>query len=174
MKALAKGLIVLGLLGAGLPAAAADYTLNAFAPLIVTGEHSVTTDEGTRKIGGSIQGPLYVERDGARVEAGQVTCRFTLTIVLDTLEETGNGTCRIAYPDGEIRADTSCTGFGGVGCDGEFRVTDGSGRFEGASGAGPVRFQTREKVYSLAADGSVSEVIFGVAYWEDYIISLPD
>ncbi|MEM9784288.1 MAG: hypothetical protein AAF899_17655 [Pseudomonadota bacterium] len=98
-----------------------------------------------------------------------------LTVNSDTLDETGSGTCRITYPDGaEIWADTNCTGSVGSGCTGEFRVTDGTGRFAGASGLGDVRFATRQRVYRILDDGRLDEIIFGVAYWDDYIVRPPD
>ncbi len=90
-----------------------------------------------------------------------------------TSDEEGVGTCKITFDDGAVvRADTSCNGTAGKGCAGEFRVTDGTGRFEGASGVGPVAFQTRSKAYRLGADGNLTEIIFGVARWDGFKIDL--
>ena len=162
-------------LGLFSPAAADTYTLNAFAPLVVTGDHSVVTDDGIAKIAGTINGPLYIESDGEQVESGTVSCKFTLSVNTDTTDEQGVGTCKITFDDGAVvRADTSCKGIAGKGCDGDFRVTDGTGRFEGASGVGPVTFKTRNKGYRLGADGNLTEIIFGVARWDDFKINLKD
>jgi len=60
----------------------------------------------------------------------------------------------------------------GVGCDGPFTVTGGTGRFEGASGEGPVRFQTRSKGYRMGPGGSLTQIVFGVAYWDDYVFEI--
>lgn len=161
-----------GLLGV---AYADTYTLNAFAPLVVSGDHSVVTDEGIAKIAGTINGPLYIESDGEQVEGGTVSCKFTLSVDTGTSDEQGVGTCKITFDDGAVvRADTSCKGTAGKGCDGDFRVTDGTGRFESASGVGPVAFKTRSKSYRLGADGNLTEIIFGVARWDDFKINLKD
>ena len=156
-------------------ACAETYTLNAFAPLVVTGDHSVVTDDGIAKIAGTMNGPLYIESDGEQVEGGTMSCKFTLSVDTGTSDEQGVGTCRITFDDGAVvRADTSCKGIAGKGCDGDFRVTDGTGRFEGASGVGPVTFKTRSKAYRLGADGNLTEIIFGVARWDDFKIKLRD
>ncbi len=154
---------------------AEEFTLDAFAPLVVVGEHSVVSDDGIAKIAGTIQGPLYVSSGSQPVEEGSVSCKFTLTVNTATQDEAGVGTCKISYSDGtELRADTSCKGIVGQGCDGDFRITDGSGRYEGATGLGQVSFKTRKRGYRLDADGDLTEMIFGVAYWEDYKFKLPD
>ncbi len=154
---------------------AEEFTLGAFAPLVVVGEHSVVSEDGIAKIAGTIQGPLYVSSGTQPVEEGSVSCKFTLTINTATQDEAGVGTCKISYSDGtELRADTSCKGVVGQGCDGDFRITDGSGRYEGATGLGQVSFKTRKRGYRLDADGDLTEMIFGVAYWEDYKFKLPD
>ncbi len=157
------------------PALAEEFTLDAFAPLVVVGEHSVVSDDGIAKIAGTIQGPLYVSSGSQPVEEGSVSCKFTLTVNTATQDEAGVGTCKISYSDGtELRADTSCKGVVGQGCDGDFRITDGSGRYEGATGLGQVSFKTRKRGYRLDADGDLTEMIFGVAYWEGYKFKLPD
>ncbi len=160
-------------LGFSNPAAAETFVLNAFAPLVVTGDHSAVTTDGIAKIAGTIQGPLYIDSDGEQVESGTVSCKFTLSVDTGTSDEEGVGTCKITVDDGAVvRADTSCKGTAGKGCAGEFRVTDGTGRFEGASGVGPVAFQTRSKAYRLGADGNLTEIIFGVARWDGFKINL--
>lgn len=157
------------------PAAAETYVLNAFAPLVVTGEHSAVADDGVAKIAGTITGPLYIDSAGEQVESGSVSCKFTLSVNTSTSDETGAGTCKITFDDGAVvRANTSCKGTVGKSCAGDFRVTDGTGRFEGATGIGPVEFQTRSKSYRLDGEGNLNEIIFGIARWDDFTINLKD
>jgi hypothetical protein len=156
-------------------ALAETYILKAYAPLVVTGDHSAVSEEGIAKIAGTINGPLYIDEGGTQVESGVVSCKFTLSVDTATTDEQGAGTCRITFDDGgEVRADTTCKGVAGKGCSGEFRVTEGSGRFAGASGVGPVTFETSKRAYRVGAEGELTEIVFGIARWDDYEIDLPD
>ncbi len=156
-------------------AISADYVLNAFAPLVATGTHSVVSEDGIAQITGNIAGPLYVDVNDTHAEEGSVACKFSLTVDTGAQTESGLQNCTITYDDGaKVHADTTCTGFPGLGCSGEFNVTGGTKRFKGASGLGTVTFQTSSRVYQVTEAGELRETIFGMAYWDHYRFTLPD
>lgn len=170
-----KCLTAAGCLAFAGQAQSAEYILDAFAPLVVAGEHSVVSEDGIAKIAGNIEGPLYVNVNDARAEEGSVACKFVLTVDAGSQKESGAGTCTIHYNDGsKVYADATCDGFPGLGCSGDFRVTGGTKRFKGASGLGVVTFQTSNRVYEITEAGDLKETIFGMAYWDDYRFILPD
>ncbi|MEM9784289.1 MAG: hypothetical protein AAF899_17660 [Pseudomonadota bacterium] len=70
MTILAKSIAALALIATGSVADAAEHRIDAFAPLVVVGEHKVVDENGIAKIAGTLQGPLYVEADGRQTEDG--------------------------------------------------------------------------------------------------------
>lgn len=174
MRRHALGLTALAAIALQAPAHSAEVLLDAYAPLVVVGEQSVVAENNLTTMNGTIRGPLFVnQEDGAR-EDGDVSCTFSLIIDSVDLNEAGKGDCVLTFSDGAtVTATASCIGKVGVGCNGTFTVTGGTKRLKGATGSGPVRFQTRSKAYQVTADGDLKETIFGMAFWDDFRFSLP-
>lgn len=157
------------------PAAAGERVIDAFSPLVVVGQHEVVSTDGTTRIRGNMQGPLYVTSSGEPREEGTVSCAITLRVDSATLQRQGAGVCTLLFVSGgRIAADINCASEGTAECLGEFIITSGDGPLEGATGRGPVKFHTRNKGYRIGTDGSLTETIFGVAYWNGFVMTTPD
>src|SRR3546814_12224528 len=90
-----------------------------------------------------------------------MVCPATLEIDLENATQRGQGKCIITGDDGaKIFADWSCQGVHLIGCDGELKLTGGSGRMTGNTGAGRLTVRTTTSVISTDAkvEGSIAEI----------------
>ncbi|MGF1629283.1 MAG: hypothetical protein ACFCUT_07415 [Kiloniellaceae bacterium] len=156
-------------------AAAEEQTINAFSAW--TGE-GVVYDSGpnTGTFVGAISGALYVHTDKGPASAGLMVCPAMLEIDLVDATQLGQGKCTITGDDGaKVFAEWTCQGVHLIGCDGEFKLTGGSGRMEGIIGTGSLTVRTTTRVASTAAmlDGAVTEIGSGILLLEDLVYTLP-
>ena len=77
-------------------------------------------------------------------------------------------------PDGgQIYAEYTCTGVHLVGCDGDFKLTGGTGRFEGISGGGRAVLRASERTLTEAGGVGVAETGSGILFWPALKYKLP-
>jgi hypothetical protein len=113
---------------------------------------------------GALKGIIYVEHTSGDVDEGFVECPVTQRLELKTKEIFGWGNCMITPSGGDtIFAEWTCAGVTGR-CRGEFRLTGGTGKFEGITGSS--EFLVRSPLRALATDmssGTVLRVASGLA-----------
>lgn len=163
------------LLAAGSASAAEEQTINAFS--VWNGEGSVY-QSGPRSgtFVGSISGTLFVQTEKGPTSGGFMVCPATLEIDLEDATQRGQGKCIITGDDGaKIFADWSCQGVHLIGCDGELKLTGGSGRMTGITGAGLLTVRTTTRVISTGAkaEGSIAEIGSGILLVGDLVYTLP-
>lgn len=116
---------------------------------------------GAHRFLGAIEGIMYVETAEGVMNEAFVRCPIVQDI--DSVDGSTSvaGNCEIAVSlEDTVFAELSCEGTAGF-CTGEFSITGGTGRFEGASGSGGMT--VRSPVHALAADLSDGTVIHAAA-----------
>jgi len=164
-------LLVTGL--AGFAAAAEDATIKAFSVWQGQG-HVFETGEKQATFVGAFVGTVYVETDQGPVESGRMVCPATVTISLDDNSQNGTGHCTITGEDGAtVYADVTCSGFHLVGCNGDFKLTGGTGRFAGITGGGPVVIRSEFAKIGAAPENTAQEEARGIMYWKALHYTIP-
>lgn len=154
--------------------AAEEETINAFAAWQGHGYIYPTGPNHATFVGG-LSGVVYVETDEGPVDAGIIVCPAVMEIELEDATQTGRGRCTIAASDGaRIYAEWSCAGTHLIGCDGEFTLTGGTGRFEGITGGGPMTVRSSLRAISGdAAGNTVGEAATGIIFWRGLHYTIP-
>ena len=123
---------------------------------------------------GVLTGRMYVETDKGPVESGMMICPATVKIGLEDSKQTGAGGCTITTKDGaQIYAEVACTGVYLVGCTGEFKLTGGTGRFEGISGGGKVIIRSSFQKITTVSTGVVKNEATGILYIQELHYKIP-
>ena len=123
----------------------------------------------------TLAGQVYVQTPEGPVYAGEMQCPGMLDVNTQTGLQSGSGHCLITAKDGaRIFATWSCKGTLMIGCDGDFAITEGTGRFEGVTGGGPilVRSGVQELVVNLQT-GTVDRTATGIVVWRGLRYKLP-
>jgi hypothetical protein len=157
-------------LGAG--HGAEQGTIKAFAAWRGDGQAVQTgVDEAT--FIGAIAGTVYVDTVKGPVDSGQLVCPAMLLVNMKDGTQSGSGRCAITTNDGaRIFAQLTCTGVHLVGCDGDFTLIGGTGRFAGITGGG--RFTVRSKLQQLVeVPGVVAETLNGIMFWPELRYAIP-
>ena len=168
--------VVVTLLLAVSPLRAAEQdTVQATIPWDGEGQvFQVSTD--TVLFLGALKGIMYVENSKGEMNEGFVVCPIMQEIDLKTGSTKASGHCEItASADDVVYAKLTCKGkVGAGGCEGEFTLTDGEGRFKGVSGSGKLRVRSpmRALIGDLAS-GSVLRVASGLATIDDLKYRIP-
>jgi len=162
------------LLGAGAPAASAEeQTIAAFSVWQVEGT-LVQTGEKQGTFTGVFAGPVYVETERGPVLAGAISCPATVEIELDSGRQSATARCAFqAGDDSRLYGTLTCKGVHLVGCDGDFQIAGGSGRFAGAQGEGPVTVRADFRRVAITPDGSPEQSAAGIIYWPSLRYTLP-
>ncbi len=170
--AFAVAALGLGVLESRAAAAAEEATIKAFSTWHAGGQVSETGPKEAVFVG-VLAGTVYVETEKGPLESGQMVCPAMVTIDLTDGSQTGNGRCTITDKEGaRVYAEIACEGVHLIGCDGEFKLTGGTGRFEGISGGGPVVI--RSDFRKLGADaGSTFGQATGIMYWRELSYRIP-
>ena len=155
--------------------AAEQQVINAFSAWAGEG---VVYDSGPSAgtFVGAISGTLYVQTDKGPASGGFMVCPAMLEIDLVDATQRGRGTCTITGDDGaKVYAEWTCQGVHLIGCDGDFRLTGGSGRMAGITGAGSLTVRTTTRVTSTEANvkGSTTEIGSGILLLGDLAYTLP-
>ena len=152
---------------------AASSTISAVVPWQGQGEiFPIGTDK--LRFLGAIEGIMYVETAEGEMDEAFVRCPIIQDI--DTTNQTTSvsGNCTIvASTEDAIFAEITCEGRTGL-CNGEFKLTGGTGRFAGISGSG--KMTVRSPVHALVADlsdGTVLHVASGILQMPELKINLP-
>ena len=173
LAALAAFLVTAGLWQAA--GAAEDTKITAFSVWQGQGTTYPTgVQQGTFL--GTFTGTVYVLSDQGPQLSGDLVCPAVITFDLADKGQTGRARCTITGKDGaQVYGELSCTGFQMVGCDGDYKITGGTGRFAGITGGGhvSVRSESRSTGASVDANGGVAEQARGIIYWRELQYKIP-
>lgn len=152
---------------------AEEGTINAFAAWQGDGEALQT---GTNEVTyiGTMSGAIYVETDKGPAGGGQIVCPAILLVDTEDGTQSALGRCSITTKNGaKIFAQIACAGVHMVGCDGEFVLAGGTGRFSGITGSGP--FTVRSSLHELVVQsgGTLTEAVNGIIFWKRLRYHIP-
>jgi hypothetical protein len=163
-------LIALMILGGtalvSLPAQAQEEgTLKAFAAWQGRGQIYETGPDRATFVG-SFSGMIFVETEKGPLDAGFMVCPAFLDVNVKDGTQEGKGRCTISAKDGSrAYAELQCKGVHLVGCDGDFKFTGGTERFEGLTGGGPITIRSGIQDFALAGGNTVQESAGGIIIW---------
>jgi hypothetical protein len=156
-----------------------DPAVEAFAQWEARGQVFPTGPEEATFVG-VLAGVIYVKDFGselgaAAIDAGVIQCPGTLVINSRDGSQHGTGKCVVLTPDGErIFGDFVCTGAYLEGCQGEFKLTGGTGGLQGITGGGALELQSGFIEYLSTTPGSiVQQSAVGLAVWPRLTYTLP-
>jgi hypothetical protein len=102
--------------------------------------HSISTHQ--MLFLGVMEGILYVETEKGDMDGAFFECPVSQKINPESGESTAKGHCQITVgPEDVVYAEFDCDGKIGD-CTGQFRLVEGSGRFEGVSGGSDIRIRS--------------------------------
>lgn len=158
---LAIMLVVFALAG---PAVAGEEAMiDAFATWVGQGNTFQTGAKDSTFVG-ALVGRLYTETDKGPVSSGQIICPAMVRIDADGSQH-GTGSCTITDKGGaQIFADVICAGVYLVGCQGEFKLTGGTARFEGIVGSGPVTIRSELRQIGVVSAAVTTDTGSGILY----------
>lgn len=144
-----------------------EGTVSAVGPFLSTGEVSDTAP-GERTIVGTFEGVMYIDSGEGLLDMAGFACPATVELDTSSGMLTSNGKCTLTGVQGNsVYAEWSCKGRVG-NCQGDFKLTGGTGPFEGITGSGPIKVRTA--MVELAADVESGEVVsgaIGVIIWPE-------
>jgi len=115
---------------------------------------------------GSFSGMIYIETQKGPLDAGYMICPAVVDVNSKDGTQEAKGRCTISAKDGaRVYADISCKGVHMVGCEGEFKFTGGTDRFEGITGGGPVTVRSALQDIAVGGGNTVQESASGIIYW---------
>jgi len=152
---------------------AASNTISAVIPWQGQGQiFPVGTDK--LRFLGSLEGIMYVETAEGDMNEAFVSCPIVQNIDAVDGSTSASGNCVIVVStEDSVFAEITCEGIAGL-CSGDFKLTGGTGRFDGISGSG--KMTVRSPVHALAADlseGTVVHVAAGILQIPVLEYSLP-
>ncbi|WP_340119801.1 hypothetical protein [Pelagibius sp. 7325] len=155
------------------PAVAEEQTVAAFSVWQVEGA-LVQTGETQASFTGIFAGPVYVETERGPVLAGAISCPATVEIELDSGRQSATARCAFqAGDESRLYGTLTCKGVHLVGCDGDFQIAGGSGRFAGARGEGPVTVRADFRRVAMTPEGAPEHSAAGIIYWPSLRYTLP-
>jgi hypothetical protein len=164
-------LLALGL--AGPVAAGEEASVTAFAVWQGQGQTTQTGPNEATFVG-VLAGTVYVETEKGPLVSGRIVCPALVKIQLDDSSQTGSGHCTLTATDGaQLFADIECSGFHLIGCQGETKLTGGTGRFAGITGGGAVIIRSERREFAVTTDRSIVEGGAGIIYWRELRYTIP-
>lgn len=155
-------------------ASAQTKRIDVIAPVDGVGSVYKISDENAVFLGG-VEGTLFVDDSGGELHTAAIVCPVNLEIELAGGKQSGDGHCIITGAQGDrIFAEWSCSGHHLKGCAGNFKITGGTGSFEGIKGNSRIKF--RSAAHTLALDalaGEVTEAMRGLIEWEGLSYTIP-
>jgi hypothetical protein len=152
---------------------AEEGSVKAMAPWQAEGKVYVVGPEKVLFLG-EFSGIMYVETKEGSLDAALMSCPATQEIDVKAKTSRAHGSCIISPARGDlIFASWKCSGKPG-GCNGEFKLTGGTGQFAGVSGSGDMLVRTA--VMGLATDvksGDVIRAAAGLAVWPKLTYKIP-
>jgi hypothetical protein len=124
---------------------------------------------------GVFRGIFFVENSRGVLDAARMACPVNLRMHRVSGAQVGEGRCVLTNRDQhQIFAQWTCAGTHGVGCQGRFTLTGGTGSFQGITGDG--NFVIRGVLHELAVQPSqegVRETGTGIAVWPALRYKIP-
>ena len=156
------------------PAAAEEGTVEAFSSWQARGQIYPTGPTEATFVG-ALSGVLYVKGEDNSMDVGLMSCPATLVINTEDGSQIGNGKCVIMTQDSErIYAEFTCAGTYLAGCDGDFKLTGGTGDKANISGGGPILFRSAFSNLAASMPGAIVEQsAIGLAVWPELTYELP-
>ena len=164
------GLLLLGLTGGAL----AEKSLKAIMPFEGEGTVYQIAPE-TMLFLGAFEGIIYAETAEGKLDEGFIRCHGSQTIDMKTGKTSGEGYCMITPSAGDVvYATWSCRGEVG-GCKGDFKLTSGTGQYEGISGSSKlvVRSALNTLVVGMSSGSAIREAT-GIAILPELSYTIPE
>jgi len=125
---------------------------------------------------GTSEGIMYIDGGKGSLDATEMVCPGTNVIDMAASTSSVSGHCMIMGDTEEdvIFAEFTCEGGLGA-CEGEFKITGGTGSFEGITGSGNMAVRTA--LAGLASDldsGQIIREAAGLAVWPELKYSIPE
>jgi hypothetical protein len=158
MKNLFKSLFAASMIVTAAPVLAEKGTVDVLAPLDVAGVvYRIATDKAM--IQGTAQGILYVQTKSGSLDAMLMRCATRNFVDLTVGGTDASGYCLISDGSKEnlIFAEMSCKGKAPAACSGDFKINGGTGKYEGATGAG--KLGIRAALSAVAANVETGAVV---------------
>ncbi len=153
--------------------AAEEATIKAFSAWQGQGQ-LFETGPTERTFVGALTGTMYIDTEKGPLASGAMVCPAVVTINSDDGSQEGKGRCVIMAKDGaRVFAEVSCAGFHLIGCDGDFKLTGGTGRFEGISGGGHVTIRSEFGEITPLSKAATQEVATGILYLRELSYKIP-
>ena len=154
--------------------AGTEETIKAFASWAGRGQVFQTGPDQATFVG-SFSGMIFVDTEKGPIDAGFMVCPAILTLNLKDGTQEGNGRCTISAKDGSrIYADLSCKGVHLLGCNGDFKFTAGTDRFQGIEGGGPITIRSGLQDQAVGDGNMIQETAGGIIVWPKLTYKLPD
>lgn len=154
--------------------AAEEKTIEAFATWQGRGT-LVPMEPDEAVMVATLEGIVYIQSDQGPQRAGSIICPAIAEVSLKDGGQTGKGRCAWTANDGDrVFAEWTCKGRHLIGCEGDFTLTGGTGRFEGVTGGGPMVL--RSEVGTIAADASgqaIERTATGILFWPALNYTIP-
>ena len=119
-------------------------------------------------------GIMYIETGEGSLDTAIMLCPAVQTIDTTTKESGAHGHCVISDANKNlVYSEWTCEGAVGA-CEGDFKITGGTGEFEGITGGG--RMLVRTALVETAIDlssGSVVQDAAGLAVWPELKYKIP-
>ncbi len=155
------------------PATAKEATVKAFSAWQGQG-HLFETGPTELTFVGALTGTMYVETERGPLASGQMLCPATVTIRTDDGAQEAKGRCVITAKDGaRVFAEISCAGFHLIGCDGDFTLRSGTGRFEGINGKGRLIIRGEFNELNPVSKVAAQEEATGILYLRELHYTIP-
>lgn len=165
-----RALVGAFVLAAASPAVAQDevQSFNAFAVVVANGT-IVRAGEKQLVVAATMAGPMFVETDEGPQQAGRVGCALSSKIDQSNRKTSATGACTFTANDGATAwGEWDCAGYELVGCRGTFKLTGGTGRFEGASGESTLLWRPTAHEFKKQLDGMTLDNATGIVQWRDF------
>lgn len=161
------GVLVLAAAG---PAFAQDeiQSFNAFAVVAANGT-IVRAGDKQLVVAATLGGPMFIETDEGPQQAGRVGCALSSKIDQASRQTSATGACTFTANDGATAwGEWDCAGYELIGCRGAFKLTGGTGRFQGASGESTLLWRPTAHELKKQLDGTTLDNATGIVLWRDF------
>ena len=168
--------LVISAVTAAVPPAAAGNpeTIKAFAAWQGRGQIFETGPNRSTFVG-SFSGMVFIETEKGPLDAGYMVCPAILDVNLSDGTQEGKGRCTITGKDGaRVYAELSCKGVHLLGCNGDFKITGGTDRFDGITGGGPITIRSGMHDVAVGAGNIVQESAGGIIIWPKLTYTVSD
>jgi hypothetical protein len=174
VKSLGLVAAILTVGGVQMAMATEEQTLEATSAWIGQGRYFQTGENEALFIG-VFAGKLYVKSAEGRLDTVELLCPGDFEIDLESGAQEGEGKCIITDNDGDnVFANWTCNGANFLGCEGDFTLTAGTGKFQGITGGSPLKARTDFAAIAVnLKSGAVFESSAGLMSLPELTYQLP-